>query len=106
MKQSKNLTKFYKRYYKWAKKGGKQNNKYNFDDYTGMCVNVEEMFSHRERTEMRDQFVAAGLSEYYPFGEANYDDCSDCGGMHKDQNRLRWVKKHRKRNVKRTFKNK
>lgn len=120
MKQSKELTKFYKAYYKWIKNGAKKNNKYNFQRKHGICSAITSyalycsdsnctLYSSKAgdmSREIKEQFSIANLHHLFPFGKDNYEDGYKTGSSYEDKNRVRWVKKHCKRNVKKKFKNK
>ena len=100
MKQSKELKKFYCRYLKQVKRHRKgKTTKFWFDYTEGICCNLE-WYDFPLVKELKEQFKKAGLEKYYPFGESAY---MTYGDKTKDKNRIRWVKSHLKRKVKKTF---
>lgn len=104
MKQSKQLTKFYRALsdaiYLYQK--GKKTHEWFFPD-EGICANLEGWSGcdSELESELDNQFRQAGLCIGYPFGENNYYKTND---KTKDKNRIRWINKHLTRKVKRKFK--
>lgn len=120
MKQSEELTKFYRAYNDWLDADAPRDNRYGFYKDIGLCGNLVSFYKNGElvipshadmqtlqviRNEMRDQFLYAGLDAQYPFGERKYirqrRDCS----QHLDPNRIRWVKSHLETTVEEDFVN-
>ena len=105
IKQTKRLRKFYKSYYKWIKKGAPEGRPYSRS--SGLCHSCQDVFeSYYAKDEMNTQFNDAGLNSFYPFGEQKYDRAGAKSKMHKDKNRIRWVKAHLGKKVKVKFKRK
>lgn len=103
MKQSKELRNFYRKVYKWMKNGAKEGKPFYRDN--GLC----SMFWDYDEDEavfdeMQEQFKIARLDIEYPFGKCEYEQRLFNSTQYKDKNRVRWVKKHLKRNVKKKFK--
>lgn len=100
MKQSKELAKFYRLYLKQVKRHRKRKSTKFWFDYTeGLCCSLE-LYDYTLKEELKKQFKKAGLDRYYPFGEHAYVNTED---LTTDENRIRWVKEHLKRKVKKTF---
>lgn len=100
MKQSKELAKFYRLYLKQVKRHRKGKSTKSWFDYTeGLCFSLEN-YDYTLEEELKKQFKKAGLDKVYPFGERAYDSQGD---KTTDKNRIRWVKEHLKRKVKKTF---
>ena len=105
-KSSPMLSAFYKDWYEWATSGAPANSP--FRRCHGLCANMEYWFRKDQYRnhgfdktddeiensvilEMQEQFMDAGLSQIYPFGEQNYDICGSNFRQHTDPARLSWV---------------
>ena len=91
MKQSAELTKFYKDYIKWVEDGAPEENWYGFCRELGLCNNTLE---HGELlNELGEQLYNSGLDTSYPFNKDDYDY-----RMEKDKTknplRIQWVRNH------------
>lgn len=93
----------------WAESGGQQFHPYNNTE--GLCANVYEYVItvlslpySVERTAIVEE-ITKNLEEgfegntVYPFGMAAYEQCKMMKSMHKDPNRLAWVRKMLKEGV-------
>ena len=105
-KSSPMLYAFYKDWYEWATTEAPDSSP--FRRCHGLCANLEYWFMKDEYLkhgfdktddeietsvilEMQEQFIDAGLSQVYPFGEQNYDICGSNRRQHTDPQRLDWV---------------
>lgn len=98
MKQSKELTAFYKAWLEWAENGAVSAG---FESCWGLCANLEyylyvnDNYQGNAYDEMINQFSDAGLDRCYPFGgEAKYDIKLHNSSMHLCTMRIQWVKDH------------
>lgn len=96
MKQSDNLTKFYRAYLAWANDGAPKNNIYNFWPAYGLCYNARLYDSWGgQRNEMRAQFMYAGLDVEIPFNvPSSYKHESAENTCHLNPRRMAWVREH------------
>jgi hypothetical protein len=96
MKQSDNLTKFYRAYLAWANDGAPVGNIYNFWPGYGLCYNSRLFDSWGAlRNEMIGQFVDAGLDSEIPFNApSSYARESSGKAHHLNVRRMRWVREH------------
>lgn len=99
--QSELLTDFYRTYLAWAE--GKQLGF--FTKKCGLCHNLAKYlnstgcshFYEDVISEMRDQFVNAGLDDIYPFNNGSgrdYDSEGKNDNMANNQTRMKWVRDH------------
>lgn len=102
MKQSKELTAFYKAWLEWAENGAVDSMP--FMRGIGLCDNMSTFlyndvalsnsqvsdFAH----EMRQQFRNAELDVHYPFGDSDYTARGWNDTMHLCPVRIQWVKDH------------
>lgn len=99
MKQSTELTKFYRAYAKWLDSGAPHWQP--FARSAGLCVNLENYCNGDEDVysglweEMRLQFSEAGLHTGYPFDnkKTHFKDVTN-KLMHLNQKRIDWVRSH------------
>lgn len=103
--QSVELTNFYNEYYAWIKEGAPDTHPI-FYNGRGLCGNLYYYIKAHPSAagmigldEMEAQFLAAGLSKSYPFGEREYNRASKNNTHHLDPNRIRWVESHLTRKV-------
>lgn len=98
-RSSKELLAFYEAWYFWATSVAPEEScDHGFSASHGLCTalytwaeeNTDSLSGELSR-EMRKQFLDAGLSVSYPFGELNYAHDAANGTMHYDRCRLTWV---------------
>lgn len=99
MKQSKELTQFYREYLKWVDSGASRN--LPFDPGFGLCANLYE---HLVDTtiypevlgEMTMQFSDAGLNDIHPFNDdiLTYISDREAATHHLNPKRIQWVRDH------------
>lgn len=108
MKQSAELTAFYRDYLEWARAGAPVDNKWNFCGRVGLCRNIQyrgQSFTGRSdwdlinamKEEMTIQFRDAGLDWGYPFDGGDpdaYYDHSRGLAMPLHPKRIAWVEEH------------
>lgn len=96
MKQSDNLTKFYRAYHAWANDGAPMDNPHGFVNDCGLCYNARKFDTTLlVRHEMQSQFATAGLDDAMPFcDEESYMADTDFGTHHLNHARIAWVKDH------------
>lgn len=103
-KSTPELLAFFKEWLAWAESpDADSDNHLVFNNGIGLCGNLENWLDDLEHENsdtmyqisvdaLAMQFVTAGLCKYYPFGEAAYDHHMVADTMHKDENRLAWVR--------------
>lgn len=94
VKQSAELTEFYRAYAKWLDDGAPTNAV--FTRRTGLCTNMET-YPMRVSDEMIYQFQFAKLDEVFPFNEGyyqNYREESRRQRCHLNSKRIQWVRDH------------
>lgn len=98
MKQSDNLTKFYRAYLAWATDGAPIGNIYNFFASCGLCYNSRLFANWQDRSirdEMIGQFIDAGLDAETPFNVSrSYANDTTAKSHHLNTKRMAWVREH------------
>lgn len=102
MKQSQQLTEFYRAYKAWLDGGAPAYEI--FSHHVGLCSSLIDWNIHRcatldecedTRKELKEQLIAKGLDEYYPFGGQpvyEYEARSSTAFMNEE--RIAWVEAH------------
>ena len=115
MKQSKELTNFYRAYLNWLNAGAPIANEYDFKRTHGICCCITEFieveYAHKQENdhrkiiskmidEIQSQFLLAGLEKWLPFNKFGDVDGIDYlyevlnGTCHLNPKRIQWVKGH------------
>lgn len=102
MKQSKELTAFYREWLEWATSPNTEDYHPHFNISRGLCTSARFWVKSYENNarpftlmdELSCQFDEASLSMDYPFGMGNFNTDVGRGTMHKCPKRLAWVRDH------------
>lgn len=89
------LVKFYQSYWDWVNKGAPDLEPFarNLGLCSNLCYCVYSFYACQDiKKAMKLQFTEAGLNRTFPFGEEEYDMHGMDETMHKDPNRLAWVR--------------
>lgn len=90
-KSSPALLQFYRDWLAWAEGGAEEWGPHDFSRRYGLCL-CQFFGKYDMEEEMKDQFVAAGLSRTYPFGYSEFHRGRASKSLHKDEARLAWVR--------------
>lgn len=102
MTQSQQLTEFYRAYKAWLNGGAPAYDI--FSRHVGLCSSLIDWNNHRRATfdeckdtrkELKEQLIAEGLDEYYPFGGyAAYEYEARSSTAFMNEERIAWVSTH------------
>lgn len=100
MKQSKELTEFYREWLEWSSSPYVEEHHPHFSISRGLCTSARLWGKRYENDarpftlmdELSRQFDEAGLSMDYPFGLGEFNTDFGRGTMHKCPKRLAWVR--------------
>lgn len=105
MKPEEVLKQFYRAYWDWLQAGAPEGDAYMFKRYYGLCLNLNVWLfdytceydnKYAVINSMSDQFIAAGLSNVYPFDTdpVIYKADQANNRLHLNPRRIAWVKEH------------
>jgi len=102
MKQSKELTEFYRAYLAWVEAGAVYSG--GFSVRYGLCNNLAKYFHYSNYVlccELADQFEEAGLEHTLPFNGDSHEYFyeTNSGACHLNPKRIQWVRDHCKENM-------